>query len=164
MLFQPDACIISHWSEQVMLDYLSIPEVGKCLSTMSAGPVLATVPVTTRKNVYLHPWQFDLTNAAKYGHGGKWPGNYQVKMHFPSVVENGYQAEKEAIEVKWPADLHGQDIPLFSTQYIDGHCKGVMVQLVFALLDHMEPRLSLMTPGLSKVLFLHQLSWKQNTQ
>ncbi len=80
-----------------------------------------------------------MSEDAKYGVSGKWPSNVQIRAHFSSVVQRGFEAEKEALEIKFPMDLHGSgnSLPMFSVQYIDGHCKAIMVLAVFALLDMM---------------------------
>ncbi|CAK9110935.1 unnamed protein product [Durusdinium trenchii] len=78
-----------------------------------------------------------MTNSAKYGVNGKWPSTVAVRTHFPSLVHRNYESEKEALELKFKPESHGQKLELFSAGYIDGHCKGVMVQGVFALLDYL---------------------------
>lgn len=101
------------------------------------GAVIPTlVPVATRRNMYLHPYHFSMEESAKYG---RWPSNVQVKLHFHSIVMRGYESEKEAIEVKFDQGLLGKDIPIFGTEFIDGHTKSLMCQLVFGLLDHLDP-------------------------
>lgn len=122
-----------------MLDFFSLPEVASRLPTPS-GPVLTHSPVSTRKNFYVHPYDLDMTNSAKYGVNGKWPSTVAVRTHFPSLVHRNYESEKEALELKFKPESHGQKLELFSAGYIDGHCKGVMVQGVFALLDYLEPQ------------------------
>ena len=127
-----------------MLDIYSLPEVAdrvaKHFPGCSSVVVLQSVPVTARKGVYIHPWQLSMSEDAKYGQGGKWPSNVAIRSHFPSVVQRGYETEREPLEVKFGDDLFGsgQDIPLFSIQYIDGHAKAVMILSVFALLAHLE--------------------------
>lgn len=122
-----------------MLDFFALPEVAsRVASKFPAVPALLQVPVTTRKNVYLHPYHFSMDEGAKYGQQGRWPSNVQIKLHFPSTVSRGYECEKEAIEVKWPAAMHGKNLSLFCTEFIDGHCKSVMCQAIFGLLDMLE--------------------------
>lgn len=118
-----------------MLAFLAQPQVAAELPA-PPGPVLTMVPTTTRKNVYIHPWHLDMSDAAKYGLNGKWPSNVAIRTHLPSVIQAGYQSEKESLEIKFPVDLHGKDLPLYCVQYIDGHAKGVMVQCIFALLEY----------------------------
>ena len=126
---------------EVMCDYFALPAVAERIALKGpVGPqVLTTVPVTNRRNVYLHPYHFDLSDAAKYGVGGKFPSNVQVRIHFPSIVNRGYESERESIEIKFPPELHGsgKNLPLFKVQFIDGHCKSTMILAVFALLDYM---------------------------
>ena len=106
------------------------------------GPLIKSVPTGARKNVYVHPWQLDISENAKFG---KYPSMVQVKTHFPSVIARGYESEKEALEIKFTSDAlgakMGQELDIFSVRYIDGHCKGLMVQAVFALLIHLAPQL-----------------------
>ena len=124
-----------------MLDFFSVPAVAQRVASKAPqGPqVLTNVPVTTRKNVYIHPWHLDMSEEAKFGPGGKWPSTVAIRSHFPSIVQRGYESEREAIEIKFGQSLHssGKELPLFSVQFIDGHAKGVMILSIFALLDHM---------------------------
>lgn len=128
-------------SPKVMLDFFAVPQVAERIA--SKGPpapqMLINVPGSTRKNVYIHPFHLDLSDTAKYGIGGKWPSNVQIKAHFPSIVSRGYESEREALEIKFPPDLHmsGKPLPPFRVQFIDGHCKATMIVGVFALLDYM---------------------------
>lgn len=122
-----------------MADFFALPAVAQ--RVVSKGPqspqLLTNVPVTTRKNVYVHPWHLDMSESAKYGLGGKYPSSVAIKAHFPSIVTKGLESEKEALEIKFAQDLYmtGKALPLFSVQYIDGHAKAIMVLAVFALLD-----------------------------
>ena len=133
--------ITMNWPSEVMADFMALPEVAKRVASKGPhGPqVLNNIPVSTRKNVYIHPWHLDMSEEAKYGQGGKWPSTVAIRAHFPSVVQRGYESEKEAIEIKFPSDLHmtGGTLPMFSIQYIDGHAKATMVLAVFALLDYL---------------------------
>lgn len=127
---------------KVMLDLYSLPEVAQLTAKHSACTVLTHVPVSTRKGVYLHPWQLDMSEEAKFGSPGKFPSNVGIRNHFASVVQRGYESEKEALEIKFPSNLHGSglEIPMFSTGFIDGHTKATMVLAVFALLEHIVAR------------------------
>lgn len=126
-----------------MLDFFALPEVAESVSTKCPAGVSAlnTVPVCSRKNIYLHPWHLDMSEDAKYGASGKWPSNVQIRAHFSSVVQQTYQGEREALDIKFPLDLHGsgKPLPMFSVQFTDGHCKAIMVLAIFALLEHMVP-------------------------
>ena len=66
--------------------------------------------------------------------------NVGIRKHFASVVHRGYESDKEALEIKFPPNLHGSglEIPMFSTGFIDGHTKATMVLAVFALLEHIR--------------------------
>ena len=123
-----------------MLDFFTLPEVCARLSHYN-HTVLKDVPVATRKNIYIHPWHLDMGESAKFGVNGKWPSNVAIRTHFPSVVDRGYESEKEALELKFGPESHGKPLDMFVAGYIDGHAKGVMVHAVFALLDYMVPRL-----------------------
>jgi len=126
-----------------MLDFWAEPEIAKRCSSKAPphASIPAYVPVTTRKNLYLHPYHFSVSETAKYGVVGRWPSNVQVRTHFSSIIMRGYEAEKEAIEVKYPKEFLGKEMQIFTTEFIDGHAKSVMVQGVFALLDYLDPRL-----------------------
>eukprot|EP00435_Cladocopium_sp_Y103_P029528 s1440_g7.t1 len=128
---------------KVMLDIYALPEVAERVSKNfngSAPQVLQTVPVSTRKGIYVHPWMLDMSDSAKYGQGGKWPSNVAIRTHFPSVVQRGYETEREPLEIKFPEQLFGtgQEVPMFAIQFVDGHAKAVMVLSVFALLHRIE--------------------------
>ena len=104
-----------------MLDIYSLPEVADHVAKNFNGSpplVLQSVPVTARKGVYIHPWQLSMGEDAKYGQGGKWPSNVAIRCHFPSVVQRGYETERELLEIKFGEDLFGsgKDIPVFSIQ------------------------------------------------
>lgn len=125
-----------------MLDFWAEPEIAKRCSSRAPphASIPAYVPVTTRKNLYLHPYHFSVSETAKYSVVGRWPSNVQVRTHFSSIIMRGYEAEKEAIEVKYPKDCLGKEMKIFITEFIDGHAKSLMVQSVFALLDYLDPR------------------------
>lgn len=142
-----------------MLDYWAEPEIAKrCSAKAPPGVSVASlVPVTTRKNLYLHPFHFSMDESAKYGLQGRWPSNVQIRIHFSSVVMRGFESEKEAIEIKYPKSMLGKDIEIFKTEFIDGHTKSVMCQAVFALLDYLDPRRNLNTKCESLTLSLLRL-------
>lgn len=118
---------------------MAIPEVAAKLQS-GLGPVLKTVPVSKRTNVYVCPWHLDMSPGAKFGEQGKYPSMVQVRCHFPSIVWKGFMPERDALEIKF--DLQpGADLGLFNVKYIDGHCKGIMVQAIFALIVYMESSL-----------------------
>ena len=127
---------LPHRSE-AMADLFAIPEVAKYIPS-GLGPVLKSVPVAKRTNVYMHPWHFDLSEHAKYGQTGKFPSMYQIKLHLPSIVFRNYQPEKEALEVKFDLAV-GEELRFFQTKFIDGHTKSIMVQSILAMCIYMEP-------------------------
>ncbi|CAK8999282.1 Uncharacterized protein SCF082_LOCUS6127 [Durusdinium trenchii] len=131
----PTAAGRAAFAVMVMADFFSLREVAERLPVPSP-PTLSSCPNTTKKNVYLHPWHLDMSNAAKYGINGKWPSNVAIRTHLPSIIKNTYQSEREALEIKFPPEHHGKTIPLFSVQFVDGHAKSVMVHAIFALLDY----------------------------
>ena len=121
------------------MDFFAAAPVAERLMQQERGSVLSHVPVKSRQNVYLHPWHLSMDESAKYGAAGKWPSTVAIRTHFPSVVRRGFESEKEALEVKYPEELHGQEMTFFCSEYIDGHAKAVMIHGVFALLDYMAP-------------------------
>lgn len=126
-----------------MMDLFALPEIADLIGKETTGSslqVLQRVPVTTRKGMYVHPWMLDMSETAKYGHNGKWPSNVAIRAHFPSIVQRGFETEREPLEIKFPEHLFGtgQEIPRFSIQYIDGHAKAIMVLAIFALLEHLD--------------------------
>lgn len=123
-----------------MLDYVSVENVA-CLAPKVGGTNLAlrVVPNCTRKGFYLSPWQMSLSEDAKFG---KWPSNFQVKQHFTSILTHGFQSEREPLDVRFDTGDAVRDITPFSVRYVDGHTRGLMSQLVFALMIHCETRLS----------------------
>ena len=126
----------SRWSfPEAMAEIFSAAEIVKHIPS-GLGPVLKTVPVTKRSSVFLHPWHLDLSEKAKYGETGKYPSMCQVKAHLPSVIWRGYQQEREALEIKFNM-APGTEIGYFQVKYIDGHCKGIMVQAVLGLVVYM---------------------------
>ena len=112
---------------KAMANIFSIPEVAKYLP--QNGPVLKAVPTSDRQNVYLHPWQLSLAESAK---AGRYPSMHQTRLHLPSIVWKGYQASREALEIKFDVAA-GEQIGYFSVKYIDGHNKGLIVQAILAM-------------------------------
>ena len=97
-------------------------------------PLLQVVEMST---CILMAWAW--MNLRNLGWMVNFPSNVQVRTHFPSVVNKGYESDKEAIEIKFPPSLRGKELPLFSAGYIDGHTKAVMIHAVFAILDSLDP-------------------------
>lgn len=80
---------------QVMLDFFALPEVtSRVAARGSALPILTTCPVSSRKNVYMHPYMFSMDESAKFGADGKFPSNVQIRAHFGSVVTRGFESER----------------------------------------------------------------------
>ena len=121
-----------------MADLFSLPKVAAHVPS-HCGPVLKTVPASQRLNAYLHPWHLNLSEAAKTG---RYPSMHQLRTHYPSIVWKEYQASREALEIKFD-HAAGEDIGFFNVKYIDGHCKGLLVQTVLALIVHEVPWLFL---------------------
>eukprot|EP00435_Cladocopium_sp_Y103_P014288 s3355_g3.t1 len=128
---------------EVMLDLFALPEVAECVRRKfdtTAPQVLTHVPVASRSGIYVHPFHLDMGENAKYGENGKWPSSVAIRTHFPSVVQRGYETEREPLEIKFPEGLFGtgKEVPHFSVQYIDGHGKAIMILAVFALLESLD--------------------------
>lgn len=125
---------------QVMLDFFALPEVtSRVAARGSALPILTTCPVSSRKNVYMHPYMFSMDESAKFGADGKFPSNVQIRAHFGSVVTRGFESERESLEIKFPKSLReGQELPIFTTCFLDGHCKSVMIQAIFGIMDSLD--------------------------
>lgn len=119
-----------------MLGFLSQESIAEKVPKAGAnGTALKAVPTTSRKGFFVSPWQLSLEEDAKWG---KWPSNFQVRAHFGSVLEKGLESDREPIDIRFfgGAEPH-KDIHLFSIGYVDGHCRGLMAQLVFGLLLHL---------------------------
>ena len=98
--------------------------------------VIKSPPGTSRKNFYVSPWQLDFAEDAKFGPGGRFPSNCQFLAHFPSVIQFGFQSEREALEVKFTkVPPTSKQIPAFSIGYVDGQNKALMIQSALALLQ-----------------------------
>lgn len=127
-----------------MANLFSIPAVASKIP-QGLGPVLKSVPVSQRLNCYVHPWHLDLSAKAKYGEAGVYPSMVQVRSHLPSVIWRNYHSEQEALDIKFDIPA-GDDLGFFNVRYIDGHCKGLIVQSILALIVYMDPRRFLNTP------------------
>eukprot|EP00435_Cladocopium_sp_Y103_P022359 s514_g5.t1 len=62
---------------------------------------LVTVPMTSVKNIFLELPLFSFAENAKYGEFGRWPATHLFKAHFPSFLENGFEAHREPLDVKF---------------------------------------------------------------
>ena len=121
---------------QAMLKYFSTEAVAnQALKVGTSGAALKSMPNTSRKGFYLSPWQLSLAETAKFG---KWPSNYQVRTRMPSFLNKGFESEREPLDVRFKMDNPGKDIVPFSVGYVDGHCRGLMCQLIMALLIYCE--------------------------
>lgn len=109
-----------------MAKYLSIPAVADKIPSVD-GPLLKAVPPSSRKGFYLNPWMLDFSEHAKCG---KFPSNVALRLHLPSFLSRGYEGDREPLEVRFSEP----DLNLFSVKYVDGHTKGICIQIIFALL------------------------------
>ena len=95
-------------------------------------PVLQSVPVAS-KEFHLSPWSFDFSERAKYGERGRWPTNLQYKAHFASFLSNGYEANREPIDVRFA--MQSDSIEPFTVQFVDGQNKMLIIQSIMALIE-----------------------------
>ena len=105
---------------------------------------LKNIPGASRKNVYVCPWMLDFSETSKYHGLGRFPSTIQFRAHFPSVVNSGYQSEKEALEIKFmkaSSQETTSTVEPFTVGYVDGQNKGLIVQSIFGLLDLVEQAL-----------------------
>ena len=141
---------------EVIAEYLAVPEVAECLPQIQ-GQVMKIVPNGSRKGFYLHPWQLSFSEDAKFG---KFPPNISLKTHLPSFLNRGFETEREPLDVRFGSLAESSEIGLFSVQYVDGHTKGLLVQLIFALLAHCVQSLEEDTPGCdTRLRRLNLKSW-----
>ena len=125
---------------QVMTKYLSMDCVANHLEE-NVQP-LKNIPGASRKNVYVCPWMLDFSETSKYNGLGRFPSTIQFRAHFPSIVNSGYQSEKEALEIKFvKASSQVTTVEPFTVGYVDGQNKGLIVQSVFGLLELIEQAL-----------------------
>ena len=123
-----------------MSKYLSMDCVASFLEE-NVQP-LKNIPGASRKNVYVCPWMLDFSETSKYHGLGRFPSTLQFRSHFPSVVNSGYQSEKEALEIKFTkASSQVTTVEPFTVGYVDGQNKGLIVQSIFGLLDFAEQAL-----------------------
>ncbi|CAL1152588.1 unnamed protein product [Cladocopium goreaui] len=59
------------------------------------------VPMTSSNGLILDLWMLSFAESAKYGLMGRWPANHQVRAHFPSFLNRGYEAHRESLEIKF---------------------------------------------------------------
>ena len=111
-----------------MAKYLAAPSVADKIPGVD-GPVLKAVPTGSRKGFFLNPWMLNFSEHAKCG---KFPSNVALRLQLPSFLSRGYEGDREPLEVRFP----DQELSLFSVKYVDGHTKGICIQLIFALLEH----------------------------
>ena len=95
-------------------------------------PVLQSVPVAS-KEFHLSPWSFDFSERAKFGEKGRFPTNWQFKAHFGSFLKNGYEANREPIDVRFAEE--SESIEPFSVQFVDGQNKMLIIQSILALME-----------------------------
>ena len=119
---------------QVMLKYFSMECVAKELEL--SVDALKSVPVASRKNFQVCPWMLDFSETSKFDGMGRFPSTLQFRAHFPSIVNQNYQGERESLEVKFTkCDPKVQGVVPFTIGYVDGQNKGLIVQSIFGLLD-----------------------------
>ena len=98
-----------------------------------------SIPSQSLKNFFLDPWSFDFSESSKYGAVGRFPSNHQYCMHFQSFVENGLEAHREAIDVKFKTSENDRGIfqvHPWSVGFVDGQKKALLVQSILGLLIH----------------------------
>lgn len=101
--------------------------------------VLASVPMTTMKGFFLNPWSLSLAEDAKYGEVGRWPATHAYKSHFGSFLDHGFESHRECLEVKFDMtkvepEKGVFDIADFSTGYVDGHNKAIIILSILGML------------------------------
>ncbi len=104
----------------------------------AAQPVLHSVP-SASKEFYLSPWHFDFSEKAKYGDKGRFPTNLQYKAHFHSFLRHGYEASREAVDVRFAETSFA--IQPFTVQFVDGQNKLLIILSIFALIELCDPLL-----------------------
>lgn len=105
------------------------------------NPVV-NVPMTSMKNIFLELHTLSFAENAKYGEFGRWPATHLFKQHFPSFLENGFEAHREPLDIKFDLSTVEADkglymIKPFSVGYIDGQNKAMIMLSILALLDQM---------------------------
>ena len=50
------------------------------------------------------------------------------QIHWRSILEDGYETHREAIDVKFPFQNHDRTIERFSVGFVDGHTKVLAIQ------------------------------------
>lgn len=100
------------------------------------------VPMTSMKNIFLELHTLSFAENAKYGEFGRWPATHLFKQHFPSFLENGFEAHREPLDIKFDlstveADKGLYQIKSFSVGYIDGQNKAIIMLAIVALLHQM---------------------------
>ncbi|CAE7247199.1 unnamed protein product [Symbiodinium sp. CCMP2592] len=77
---------------------------------------------------------------------GKFPDMCTLRIHFSSILHRGFQAFREPLEVRFPADAdvppgHSapaiENVPIFQVKLVDGFTKSLCVQTIFAMIHHM---------------------------
>ena len=120
------------------------------------------VPMTSSNGLILDLWMLSFAESAKYGLMGRWPANHQVRAHFPSFLNRGYEAHRESLEIKFDmttveADRSVYTIKPFTVGYVDGQTKAIIMLGILALLIDLDPwnlfqffKFHILTPSKSK--------------
>lgn len=106
---------------------------------VSGERVLASVPMATVKNFFLRPWSLSFAEDAKYGEVGRWPATHAYKSHFGSFLDRGFESHRECLEVKFDMtkvepEKGIYDIADFSTGYVDGQNKAIIILSILGML------------------------------
>lgn len=163
-----------------MLTTFSIPAVA---SKVEPHRSINYVPTNTLHDFWLNPWQIDYSRSCKYGslpcsrvlfwdskkvnlirgEHGKFPDLCTLRIHFASILNLGFQATREPLEVRFTESDEGlsarrravmkalleylslsgqpcvENVPIFSVKLVDGFTKSLCIQAVFGLLHHLAP-------------------------
>ena len=122
---------------EAMGGIFDLPAVSKLIEMQE---IIRTIPGCSKKNFYLAPWHFDFSEQSKFGAVGRFPSNHQYKAHVQSFLNNGLEAHRECIEVKFAnaaaTDGSGEGIRVspFSVGFVDGQNKVLIIQSILALI------------------------------
>eukprot|EP00435_Cladocopium_sp_Y103_P011925 s1235_g3.t1 len=134
------------------LDFLLVPQVGVQRGAIAMDEFFAmdcvqkhitpevdvqSIPAKSMKSFFLPPWAFDFSESSKYGAVGRFTTNHQYSMHFPSFLDRGLESHREAIDVKFTANLEDKSLDKvhpFSVGFVDGQCKALIFQSILGML------------------------------
>ena len=129
-----------------------MPCVKKVVENHYVHPVLQSVPMTS-KEFYLSPWNFDFSEKGKYGDNGRFPTNLQYRAHFFSFLKHGYEASREAVDVRFAENA--DTIAPFSVQFVDGQNKMLIILSILALVEYCDPWIKDMFVSITFHSFIH---------